>query len=175
MVLTLAVCLLVMNNLAPGSFANNPLATRHKQSRFIAKVFLDSQENAHIVYNDGKDARPAKEVGQVSCSSPSITKDRQTAGWLVNYDNHGITSYPIPLILIIYRKGRVIRKLGNGMSIGNWYFSEDSNRVAFKTDTVHGGLAPYYELHDIKTNRVVDKWRGPLNEKSPAWAKRFLK
>ena len=150
-----------------------PSESGSKQTAFVSQVFLDAENRIHVKYSDGREDVPPKERGQISCSVPAVAKDKRTVGWLVDYDNLGATSYPIPLKLIIYRDGKRIRKLGNGMLIGTWRFSDNGKQVAFYTNTVHGDLAPYYELHDIETDKIVDKWEGQLTDKTPAWAKRL--
>jgi hypothetical protein len=45
--------------------------------------------------------------------------------------------------------------------------------VAFYTNTAHGDRAPYYELRDILTDKMIEHWQGQLTDKSPLWAKRL--
>jgi hypothetical protein len=142
------------------------------ESTLISRIYLDSSKNIRIVYSDGKELQPPKEEDQVSCDYFAVAEDKQTAGWLVDYQNSS-TSYPIPMTLVIYRSGKVIRKISNGFVIGRWYFLDKGKQVAFYTNTVHGDRAPYYELRDIQSNKAIDKWQGQLTEKSPQWARRL--
>lgn len=135
----------------------------------ISKIYLDSKKDIHIVYSDGKEVRPPKEEGQISCESFAVAEDKQTAGWLV--DDYQTGSYAIPTTLVIYRNGKVIQRVGNGFAFGRWYFLGGGSQVALSTNTVHGDVAPNYELRDIKSNKVIDHWQGQLNEKSPEWAR----
>ena len=138
----------------------------------VGKAYIASDGSIHIIYSDGKDVKPPKEKGQVDCSSPHVAEDKQTVGWLVEYPNC-CTSYPIALTLVIYRSGNVIRRFNDGMLIANWRFVKGGKNVAFYTDTVHGGLAPHYELRNVLTGALLDKWDGDLSATSPGWAKQL--
>jgi hypothetical protein len=45
----------------------------------------------------------------VRCERPIVAEDKQTVGWLIDYENC-CTSYPIPLTLVIFRSGEIIRE-----------------------------------------------------------------
>ena len=160
-----------MANLA--CFAADAIPTTlSREPTFISRIYLDSSKNVRIVYSDGREFQPPKEEDQVACESFAVAEDKQTAGWLVDYKNFDAT-YAIPMTLVIYRSGNVIRRISNEFVIGRWYFRGNGKQVAFYTDTVHGDRAPYYELRDIQTDKIIDKWQGQLTEKSPEWAKRL--
>lgn len=72
----LILCCALLSNLVPGSQA---------QATFISKISLDSGDNIHIAYSDGKVIQPPKEKDQASCLDPAVAEDKQTAGWLVAY------------------------------------------------------------------------------------------
>jgi len=55
--------------------------------------------------------------------------------------------------------------------IYNWQFRK--GRVAFSSGPTHGDYVPNYELHDVKTGRLVAQWRGKDAESVPSWARRF--
>ena len=59
------------------------------------------------------------------------------------------------------------------MMIANWHFEAGGKQVAFSTNTVHGDLAPQYELRDTRTGRLISSSDGHLTGKSPAWAGRL--
>lgn len=155
------------------SFACAAAETFQLSGAVIFKIYLDAEKSIRIVYSDGKEAHLPKEEGQISCESFAVAEDKQTAGWLV--DDYQTGSYAVPTTLIIYRNGKVIQRVGNGFVFGRWYFLGGGSQVAFSTNTAHGDVAPNYELRDIKSNKVIDHWQGPLNEKSPQWARRLSK
>ncbi len=151
-----------------GVFFVAPQVCAQSNSNSVAKVYMDSTSARHIVRRDGKDVVVPKQKDEVDSSAPVIADDNQSVGWLVYYKNC-CTSYPIPLMLLIYRPANPILRLGGGMMICAWHFVAGGKQVTFYTDTVHGGFAPHYELHDVRTGRLVEKLDGPLNEKSPSW------
>jgi hypothetical protein len=137
----------------------------------ISRAYLHSDNNVRIVYRDGKELRVPKEEDQVSCESFAVAADGEAAGWLVDYPDPGAT-YAIPMTLVVFRAGKVLRRINNGFVIARWAFLQGGAQVAYSSNTAHGDRAPYYELRDLASDRVVDSWRGPLNEKSPEWARR---
>ena len=141
--------------------------------RFVTDAKVDARGVLHIIYSDRRVVTPPREKDQRGVSDVAVAGDKQTVGWLVQYDNHGITSYTIPLTLIVFRSGTVIRRVSNGFMVSEWFFADEGKRVAFHTDTVHSSLAPYYELRDVDTNQVVEKWEGALTDRAPAWTRRF--
>jgi len=138
----------------------------------VNTISIGSDGIVHILHSGGVEFIAPKEKEQVSTGSSSIADDKSAAGWLVFYENC-CTSYPIPLGLLVYRPGRPLRRFGDGMFIVDWSFLPGGKQVAFYTNTVHGDFAPHYELHDIETGRLIGKWEGHPNGKSPAWVHRL--
>src|SRR5258708_33613387 len=145
-----------------------PAFAQADQGSSVTRVYLDAKDVLQIVEQNGREVVPRKEKDQVAFSSPAIAPDRKTVGWLVDVPNC-CTSYPIAVTLVVYRSGKVIRRLGNESMIADWGFRAGGTQVAFYTNTVHGDLAPRYELHDVKTGRPVARWDGHLTEASPSW------
>jgi hypothetical protein len=152
-----------------GMFFAAPQACAQSKTNSVVKAYIDSTGARHIVRRDSKDVVVPKQKDEVDSSAPVIADDNQSVGWLVYYENSCCTQYPIPLGLLIYRPAGTLLRLGGGMMICAWHFIAGGKQVAFYTDTVHGGFAPHYELHDVRTGRLVEKLDGPLNEKSPRW------
>lgn len=137
----------------------------------IAKAFIDSENKLHIVDAAGHETQPTPEKDQTSASSINISEDRRTVAWLAEFPNC-CTSYPVALKLIVYRDGQIKHRLGNGMLIlSNWHFLDGGKRVAFATNTVHGDFSPHYELHDVYSGRLLQKWEGHPTANSPKWAR----
>jgi hypothetical protein len=146
-----------------------PAFAQSKKLNSVVKVYISSNGVRHIVQGDSQDVKVPKEKGEVDSSPPVIADDKQSAGWLVYYENNCCTSYPVPLTLVIYRPASPLLRLGGGMMLCAWRFVAAGKQVAFYTNTVHGDRAPHYELHDVRTGRLVEKLDGPLDEKSPGW------
>ena len=134
----------------------------------IAKVDIDSARRVHVVDSSGHEASPPASKGQVSCSSAKIADDKHTAGWLAEYENPN-NSYPLPLALVIFRNGAIVREIGIGQSIWDWKFAKAGSEVAFWTGPTHGDFVPHFELRDVRTGRLLAQWDGHLDQKHPGW------
>jgi hypothetical protein len=125
----------------------------------------------HIIHGDGKEVQPPTDEEQVGSSAALISEDKRAVGWLVDSKNC-CTSYPLSLKLMVYRGGKPLRGFqGDGRAIFDWHFAAGGKQVAFYQDYAHFAQAQHYELRDIETGRLVDKWDGALTPKSPGWAK----
>jgi hypothetical protein len=163
--LLLALSLIILSNPQLGLAQSNT-------ANSIGRAYVDSDGGVQIVDGKGKNIKPLKEKGQVSCDSVSVAEDKETVGWLAQFPNC-CTSYPIGLTLVIWRSGKIIQRLGNGMVIARWHFVAGGKQAAFYANTVHGDLAPHYELRDLQTGRQLDKWDGPLTDKAPSGAQQL--
>lgn len=110
---------------------------------------------------------------QSGFAEPRIAADRRTVGWLALYPGC-CQSYPIPLALVVYRDGRVLRSFtGAGMPVWHWNFIDGGLQVAFVQRPTHGAAPDHYELRDIASGRLLaeldhdDGDAAPL----PAWAR----
>jgi hypothetical protein len=115
---------------------------------------------------------------QVSVEAPVIA-DGRTVGWLVNFPNC-CTSYPIPLVLMIYRDGKIVSRIRPSvlLPIWKWVFIDGGLRVAYYSETVHGGWGRRCELRDIQTGKMLDEWDRDEWDRSkgralPDWCKPF--
>ncbi len=123
----------------------------------------------HIVQGDGREIEPPKEKEQVGCSSPRISEDKSAAGWLVDHDNC-CTSYPLQLMLVVYRPGKPLRHFtGDGRAIFGWNFVGRGKQVAFFQSFPHGDPVAHYELRDVATERLIGKWDDDETRKAPSW------
>lgn len=148
----------------------NPLyGSDEYQFSTIKDVTCAAHGSVRIIYSDGTEFEPPKLPGQTSCSSPAVDVGKWAAGWLVGSNCCG-TSYAIDTALVVYKVGQPFRTLADGMAIFEWLFLEHGEQVAFYSNTTHGDSARHYELHDVETGHLIDKWDGELTGKAPAWA-----
>jgi hypothetical protein len=73
----------------------------------VLRVYADQKRQTHVVFTNGKTTLVAGESGQIGIDSIQITKDGQTAGWLVLYADPDSSS-PFAGTLVLWRRGRVI-------------------------------------------------------------------
>ncbi len=141
------------------------------RSQVVQRAYADSNGRVHVVGGSGREVVLAKEKGQESVEAPVVADDNRTIGWQVNFPNC-CTSYPIPLSLVIYRNGRILHRLGNGMGVFQWRFLKGGEQVAYYTDTLHFNLAPKCTLVDVGSGKTLEIWErgdGDL----PPWAAMF--
>ena len=140
---------------------------------FAADIYIratvDQDGQLRILTAGGQTLEPTKEREQVRFANPQISPDGGAVGWLAEYPNC-CTSYPIPLKLMILANGSVRTFTGTGLPVWRWGFQARGTRVAFRQETVHGGLGVYYELRDVATGRLLAEYDpvvGPDNQVLP--------
>ena len=136
----------------------------------VKRAYVDSTGSVHLVERGGSDKTIPKEKDQVGSDSIKIADDKKTVGWMILYENC-CTSYPIPLVLVIYRDGRVQLRLKPGQMIYGWRFWAGGKQAAFCSGTVHGDSGGHCELRDAKNGRKVRVINGHLDPHSPEWAR----
>ena len=117
-----------------------------------------------------------KDTAQVAFDKIAISRGGGSVGWLAMYTNC-CTSYPIPLKLMVYSRGRVKTFEGRSLPIWRWQFTDDGRQVAFEQETVHGGIGVHYELREVATGRLIAQYDPPAEPDSlprvsqdiPAW------
>src|SRR6266481_1443746 len=165
------ICTWIMCTLVPIQVASDHPA-KNVRILEITKVELDTEGKVQIQYGDGKKYIAPKEDQQKENNVPVIAPDRQTVAWTVNFENC-CTSYNIPLTLVVFRSGKIIQRIKPGLMIANWMFVDNGRRIGIYSNTVHGDFGPTYDLYDTTSGKRLKQIRGPLDEKSPLWAKQL--
>jgi hypothetical protein len=142
------------------------------------RASIDEAGHLRILTRDGRTITIPKEGDQVGFAQIAISPDSRSIGW-VGLQPNCCTSYPIPMQLVVYRSGARRTFNGSGLPVWRWVFTASGNRVAFHQETVHGGLAPHYELRDVATGQLVEEYdpvvgsdNQPLPKQTvPRWVK----
>jgi len=113
----------------------------------------------------------------VGITDPKLADDKQTLGWTVNSENC-CTSYSVPLGLVIYKSGKIIRHIDGPPMVWNWMFVDKGKRVAVVWGTVHFAETIDYKLYDVKTGHTIsevysDEKTLLLRANAPKWAKQL--
>ncbi len=141
------------------------------QKQTITAMFVDGDGAFHALLSDGKQDEVPKQKEQVGAASVKISEDRRTVGWLVD-SNFCCTSYPLSLMLVVYRPGKPLAKFtGDGRAIFNWDFEADGKQVEFYQDYPHGTPVQHYSLVDVETGKLVAEWGGEITSDAPEWVK----
>lgn len=108
---------------------------------------------------------------QASVTEPVIAGDHETVAWTVNFPNC-CTSYPIPLTLVIARRGRIIQRFGD-RPIFRFVFLRSGRQIAYYMDTLHGESGAECVLRDVQTGKLQDERRVNDGKPLPGWALAF--
>ncbi len=137
-------------------------------SRSIQRAYVDTAGFVHVVYADGEDSRIPGEKDQVTCDPPVVAPDNRTVGWLVEVLNC-CTSYPIPTTLVIFKSGKVTRRINDGMMVYKWKFLNQGRQIAVSSGTVHGMNGIHLTLYDSRTGTLLKAWNGEDDDVPPKW------
>ena len=138
---------------------------------YIATL-IDPAGQLHITTKHKREIVPRKESDQTGFSDARISPDLRAVGWLALFPNC-CTSYPIALKLVVLANGEQHDFTGSGLPISRWCFWGQGKQVAFEQETVHGSMGVHYELREIETGGLVDKYDPDANPtgitKPPKW------
>lgn len=106
-----------------------------------------------------------------------LAEDRQTLGWTETYDNCG-TSYAVPVVVVLYRSGKVLQRIQTGQMVWSWMFFERGNKAAVVWGPTHGPEVGDFKLYDVRTGKVLAEVYGDaetqaLKADAPSWAKKL--
>jgi hypothetical protein len=145
----------------------------------VTKTYVDNKKTVHIVTSDGRDRAVPREKEQEEAEKLQVAPDGKTVGWLV-YSSTCCVSYPVPLELIVWRSGKVIRRVNPSMAIWSWVFLKNGGQLAFRNSPLHGGWSGESVLIEIASGKTLASWDHPTDENGndtdddsdePAWAK----
>ena len=189
----LGICLSVG---APQSNWTQNKGRSSSQSAEITRFFIENPKKdsryetgpLHIIYGDGTEfvkTLPPLEAStkmkivfnDVGFSDVQLAADRQTLGWTVDVENC-CTSYPIPLRVVIFRRGKVLHTFAQGQMVWSWMFSWGGERLALVFGPTHGAEVGDYRLYDVQTGKLLSEVFGDedsqsLKPNAPEWAKRL--
>lgn len=137
----------------------------------VESVSADQDSGDVLLHlRDGRTATAPKERDQKTLTDPALAGDGRTVGWLGNYDNC-CQSYPIPQQLVIWRAGRVIRRIDASAMIWRWRFYHNGREAGFSDGPTHGSNIPYsYKLYNVTTGRLIREIPGD-SKLAPEWAR----
>ena len=166
-----------------------PVAMAHIASFYVDKATPGSDHetgNLHILYTDGievietlppkdKSADAKVALNQEGFADIEVADDKRTIGWTEMFDTC-CTSYSIPLAVTVYRSGRRVLHIRQGLMVWYWTFLDGGNRFAVVWGPTHGPEAGDYQLYEAKTGRMLSEAHGDpdiqgLSAKAPKWAK----
>jgi len=98
-----------------------------------------------------KSDRKWADQAQLEFRSIAVSRDGSAVGWVAYYSNC-CTSYPVPILLEVYKAGNR-RTLDPAIAPWHWCFVDGTDRIAAISTTVHGPQHQLIELWDVSTGR----------------------
>ncbi len=136
------------------------------------RVYEGKDGAAEIALPNGKKIRIPKRRWEAGIEEGWTADDGQTVGWLVTSKVEGVGDSPIPLELVVWRGGKIVRRFPTGQCIYSWSFYAGGKQVAYHIGPLHFELESYCELREVATGRLIAKWSGDLEaEGKPAWTR----
>lgn len=136
------------------------------------ETVIDPSGQLRITTKRKREIVPKKEPEQTAFYDAQIAPDGRAVGWLALYSNWS-TPYPVALKLVVQAGESKRAFAGNGLPISRWCFWAGGKQVAFEQETVHGGMGVHYELRDVETGELADKYDPDANPdsvtKPPKW------
>src|SRR5437763_13068330 len=135
----------------------------------VKRAYVDAGTGrVHILYTGLKDVEISPEKDQVGADPPVIAPDHEIVGWTVQVPNC-CTSYPIPIALVLFKCGKVIQRIADGMMVYKWSFLKNGQQVAVSTGTVHGMQGIHLSLYNTLTGKLLKRWHGDETDIPPRW------
>ena len=129
-------------------------ATSSPASDLYVGAAVDSAGAVRVTTHVGRVLAFPRKDDQVELDDVAISPDSQSVGWLAYYPNVA-TSYPIPLKLIICTGGKLREYTGSGLPVWRWAFFSGGKNIGFEQETVHGSQGIHYELHEVRSGRLI--------------------
>jgi hypothetical protein len=125
----------------------------------VGKAFAGKDARVHIVRSDGAgELVVPPEPGQDSVQQIKVAVDRRTVGWLVSTYASCCVSYAIPVDLVIWRDGHIVRRFHSAQFIAEWNFARGAREVTFSTEVLHGDADATCYRKDIATGKQLESW-----------------
>lgn len=122
---------------------------------------------------------PRTEEDQQSFDQARISPDQHAVGWLAEVSGC-CQSYPLPLVLVLYRHGKVVFRFHEETAIWHWTFLDGGREVAYQWTFPHGFVPTYYTRRSTETGAVIARFACEIDEKNgkylvpkriPAWVR----
>ena len=133
------------------------LASAAAATDIFVETVIDPSGQLHITTKHHRVITPKKERDQTAFDDAQISPDGHAVGWLALYPTWS-ADYPVAMKLVVLAGETQHTFTGSGLPISRWCFWAGSKQVAFEQETRQGGLGVHYELRDIETGELADKY-----------------
>lgn len=129
--------------------------------RYTAITSVDDLSEVTIQVGSTTIKAPQTESAQQGFDEPRISSNGQLAGWLA-LESNCCTSYPVPLTLVIFERGKVIRRFHESLPIWQWSFARHDSAVAVRQHPTHGNSWMSYKLMSISDGKTLQSYSCPI-------------
>ncbi len=137
----------------------------------VQQANVGDDGRVHIVTADGRRETIAPEKGQDGIESIRIAEDGRTVGWLVDLWASCCVSYSVPVELVIWRDGHVVRRIRSVQAIFGWTFLAGGKEIAYHVAPLHGSEIYDCFRVDVQTGHELEEWSMMQKVRVPAWVK----
>ena len=127
-----------------------------------------------IVDRGHRIAAPRTEEDQEGFVDAKVSPDGQTVGWLAETGNC-CTSYPLPTVLVLYRDGKVVRRVPMAPPIFEWAFGPRPGEVVTRQQYPHGPEYFTFTRIRVRDGKVLAEYRcnqeDPRPDPRPKWSR----
>lgn len=117
---------------------------------------------------------PRTEPEQAGFEQAQVSADGRTVGWIAQMPNC-CTSYPLPLVLVLYRDGKVIRRFDEAPPIWHWAFVAGRDEVVIQQAYPHGPEFLTFTRLRIADGKALATYEcdqdEQVHEPRPAWTR----
>jgi hypothetical protein len=143
---SLAALLVTLLWVAPSLAGEYQSATVAQDMSFVAIATQSGEIHAPRTLDD-----------QQGFSDALVSPNGSLVGWLALVGNC-CTSYPLPMALVIFRHGQVIRTISEKQPIFHWSFVRQGTAVAYQQTFPHGLVPYFYKLRRISDGKLLEEF-----------------
>ena len=134
----------------------------------------DTLHDFTIVSDGHRFRAPKTEVDQQGFEQVKVSRDGQTVGWLADKSNC-CTSYPLPMVLVLWRGGKVIHRFTGAPPTFHWAFGPGADEVVLQQEYPHGPEYITYSRMRISSGKQLARYKCDQNnrtkEPQPGWTR----
>lgn len=141
------------------------ISTPTAAGEYKSAVLNMERTSITITTSKGVVQAPRTASDQEGFSDVLISPDHSLVGWLVLIGGC-CQSYPLPMGLVIFKDGKVIREFAEDHPIFRWTFALQGKAVAYQDTWPHGFVSIYYKLRRIEDGKILAEFACYPDEKS---------
>lgn len=140
----------------------------------VEERVTDQGSAVTIVAHGHRIPAPRTEPDQQGSGQAKVSPDGRTVGWVAETGNC-CTSYPLPTALVLYRHGKIVRRIPMVPPIFDWAFGPGPDEVVTQQEFPHGPEYLTFTRLRISDGRKIAEYTcnqdAPDPEPRPGWSR----